>query len=149
MLAAVALGAGYGVYFAIDQALVTEILPRENDRGRRLGAMNTAGSGAVAAAPLIAAPIIPAAGFSPLSVVAACLAIAAACSCGPSSPSHGSHSCFDRTTKVPNDHFRDCRVAVRGARPRQRRRSTAERHVAFLVETVGPAKSTLKRCSQE
>ncbi|WP_396453003.1 hypothetical protein [Actinomadura sp.] len=82
VLAAAALGAGYGVYFAIDQALVTEILPRENDRGRRLGAMNTAGSGAVAAAPLIAAPIIPAAGCSTLSVFAAWLP---PCSCGPSS----------------------------------------------------------------
>jgi MFS family permease len=78
LLAATALGAGYGVYFAIDQALVIEILPGESDRGRQLGVMNAAGSGAVALAPLIAAPIIPAGGYSTLYVLAACLAIAAA-----------------------------------------------------------------------
>ncbi|KAB2339994.1 MFS transporter [Actinomadura rudentiformis] len=76
MAAAAMLGAGYGVYFAIDQALVTELLPRARDRGKDLGVMNMAGSGAVALAPLIAANAVALGGYSALFILAASLAVA-------------------------------------------------------------------------
>ncbi len=76
MASALVLGTGYGVYLAIDQALVTEVLPLERDRAKDLGLVNAAGSGAVALAPLVAAGTLLAGGFSALFTGGAVLAVA-------------------------------------------------------------------------
>lgn len=76
LASAAVLGAGHGVYLAIDQALVTEVLPRDRDRAKDLGLITAAGSGAVAAAPLVAAGTLLAGGFSALFTAGAGLAVA-------------------------------------------------------------------------
>ncbi|MBO2447213.1 MFS transporter [Actinomadura barringtoniae] len=76
MPAALVLGAGYGIYLAIDQALVTQLLPRARDRAKDLGVMNMAGSCAVAICPAVAATAVAAGGFSGLFAFAAVLAVA-------------------------------------------------------------------------
>jgi MFS family permease len=76
LVSAAVLGTGYGVYLAIDQALVTEVLPRDRDRAKDLGLINAAGSGAVALAPLAAAGTLLAGGFAALFTTGAALAVA-------------------------------------------------------------------------
>jgi MFS family permease len=76
LASAAVLGAGHGVYLAIDQALVTEVLPLERDRAKDLGLINAAGSGAVAVAPLVAAGTLLLGGFSALFTAGAGLAVA-------------------------------------------------------------------------
>jgi MFS family permease len=58
MAAAAVLGAGFGVYLAVDQALVTQVLPVAQDRAKDLGVINIANSGPQVLAPVLAAPII-------------------------------------------------------------------------------------------
>lgn len=58
MVAAFILGLGYGVYLAVDQALVTQVLPAAVDRGRDLGVINIANAAPQVLAPVIAAPIV-------------------------------------------------------------------------------------------
>ncbi|MFF2009674.1 MFS transporter [Streptomyces sp. NPDC058195] len=58
LAAAAVLGAGYGVYLAVDQALVTQVLPKAADRAKDLGVINIANSGPQVLAPALAAPII-------------------------------------------------------------------------------------------
>jgi MFS family permease len=58
LAAAAVLGAGFGVYLAVDQALVTQVLPEAQDRAKDLGVINIANSGPQVLAPAIAAPII-------------------------------------------------------------------------------------------
>ncbi len=58
MVAALILGLGYGVYLAVDQALITQVLPAAVDRGRDLGVINIANAAPQVLAPVIAAPIV-------------------------------------------------------------------------------------------
>ncbi|MFH8840482.1 MFS transporter [Streptomyces sp. NPDC017868] len=58
LVAAAVLGAGYGVYLAVDQALVTQVLPEAADRAKDLGVINIANSGPQVLAPALAAPVI-------------------------------------------------------------------------------------------
>lgn len=58
MLASLILGLGYGIYLGVDQALITQVLPRAIDRGRDLGVINIANSAPQVLAPVIAAPIV-------------------------------------------------------------------------------------------
>ncbi|MFD7425690.1 MFS transporter [Streptomyces sp. NPDC059818] len=58
IIAAAVLGAGYGIYLAVDQALVTQVLPEATDRAKDLGVINIANSGPQVLAPALAAPII-------------------------------------------------------------------------------------------
>lgn len=58
LAAAAVLGAGYGIYLAVDQALVTQVLPEAADRAKDLGVINIANSGPQVLAPAVAAPII-------------------------------------------------------------------------------------------
>ena len=53
LVAAVVLGAGFGVYQAVDFALITQVLPRAGDRAKDLGVINIA-----AALPQVLAPAI-------------------------------------------------------------------------------------------
>jgi MFS family permease len=58
MAAAAVLGAGFGIYLAVDQALVTQVLPAALDRAKDLGVINVANSGPQVLAPALAAPIV-------------------------------------------------------------------------------------------
>nr|WP_279507803.1 MFS transporter [Actinomadura sp. KC06] len=75
VVAAAALGGGYGAYLAVDQALVTQILRSDSDRGKDLGVMNMAGSAAVAVAPLVAAGGVDLGGYTLLFLLAGAMAV--------------------------------------------------------------------------
>jgi MFS family permease len=58
IVAAALLGAGYGVYLAVDAALITQVLPRATDRGKDLGVINIANSAPQVLGPAMSAPIV-------------------------------------------------------------------------------------------
>jgi MFS family permease len=58
MVAAVLLGAGYGVYLAVDAALITQVLPQATDRAKDLGVINIANSAPQVLGPALSAPIV-------------------------------------------------------------------------------------------
>jgi MFS family permease len=58
MVAAGFLGAGYGAYMSVDQALITQVLPDAQSRAKDLGIMNVGSVGPQALAPLGASLII-------------------------------------------------------------------------------------------
>ena len=58
VLAAAVLGLGFGVYLGVDQALITQVLPSDSDRGRDLGVINVANSAPQVLAPALAAPLV-------------------------------------------------------------------------------------------
>ncbi|MFJ6838334.1 MFS transporter [Streptomyces sp. NPDC091209] len=58
LVAASLMGLGYGVYVSVDQALITQVLPTEGDRGRDLGVINIANSLPHVLAPAIAAVLV-------------------------------------------------------------------------------------------
>ena len=78
LLAAALFGTGYGAYIAVDQALITQVMPKARDRAKDLGIINIAivCPGAIGA--LIAAPLVSLAGYSALFGATAAVAIAAA-----------------------------------------------------------------------
>ena len=53
--AAVLLGLSWGVFMAVDQALINQVLPKAEERGRDVGVMNLAVAGPNMAAPVLAA----------------------------------------------------------------------------------------------
>ncbi|TDB81851.1 MFS transporter [Actinomadura sp. KC216] len=75
VVAAAALGGGYGAYLAVDQALVTQVLRSESERGKDLGVMNMAGSAAAAVAPLVAAGGVDLGGYTLLFLLAGVVAV--------------------------------------------------------------------------
>jgi MFS family permease len=58
LTAAVLLGLGFGVYLSVDQALITQVLPTAEDRGRDLGIINIANSAPQVLGPALAFPIV-------------------------------------------------------------------------------------------
>ncbi|WP_329102903.1 MFS transporter [Micromonospora sp. NBC_01699] len=58
LVAAVLLGAGYGVYLAVDAALITQVLPVATDRGKDLGVINIANAAPQVLGPALSAPIV-------------------------------------------------------------------------------------------
>ncbi len=66
IVAAGFLGAGYGAYMSVDQALVTAVLPDAMDRAKDLGIMNVGSVGPQALAPLGASLIIGSLGGYPV-----------------------------------------------------------------------------------
>lgn len=86
LVGAVILGLGYGVYLAVDFALITQVLPRAGDRARDLGVINIANALPQVLAPAIAGPIITwfaahhshAEGYRALYLLAAAIGVAAA-----------------------------------------------------------------------
>jgi MFS family permease len=79
MVAAFILGLGYGIYLAVDQALVTQVLPTAVDRGRDLGVINIANAAPQVLAPAIAAPIVTgAAGYTGLYLLTAAITLLSA-----------------------------------------------------------------------
>jgi MFS family permease len=74
IVAAAIMGAGYGTYLAVDQALITQVLPTAKDRAKDLGVINIANSLPQVLGPAMAGPIITYAGGYP-SLYAACAGI--------------------------------------------------------------------------
>lgn len=66
MVAAALLGIGYGVYMAVDTALVTEVLPAAAHRGKDLGIVNIANAAPQVLAPALAAPVVAGLGGYPV-----------------------------------------------------------------------------------
>jgi MFS family permease len=66
LIAAGFLGAGYGAYMSVDQALVTAVLPDAQSRAKDLGIMNVGSVGPQALAPLGASLIIGSLGGYPV-----------------------------------------------------------------------------------
>ncbi|WP_432887638.1 MFS transporter [Kribbella sp. CA-245084] len=58
IVGAIILGMGFGVYLAVDFALLTQVLPSAQDRAKDLGVINIANSLPQVLAPAIAAPIV-------------------------------------------------------------------------------------------
>ena len=58
VVAAAVLGAGYGVYVAVDAALITQVLPTAADRAKDLGVINIANSAPQVLGPALSAPIV-------------------------------------------------------------------------------------------
>ena len=78
LVAAVLYGLGYGAYIAVDQALITQVLPAARDRAKDLGIINIAIVCPGAIGPLIAAPLVSLAGYPALFGATAVVATAAA-----------------------------------------------------------------------
>ena len=78
LVAAALFGTGYGTYLAVDQALITQVLPAARDRAKDLGVINVAivCPGAIGA--LIAAPLVSFGGYPTLFGATAVVATAAA-----------------------------------------------------------------------
>jgi MFS family permease len=66
LVAAALLGTGYGVYMAVDTALVTQVLPAAADRGKDLGIVNIANAAPQVLAPALAAPVVAGFGGYPM-----------------------------------------------------------------------------------
>jgi MFS family permease len=66
LIAAVLFGVGFGAYLAVDQALITQVLPAAKDRAKDLGIINIAIVGPAAIGPAIAAPITATLGYPAL-----------------------------------------------------------------------------------
>ena len=64
--AAALLGVGFGVYMAVDTALITQVLPAAADRGKDLGVINIANAAPQVLAPALAAPVIAGLGGYPV-----------------------------------------------------------------------------------
>ncbi|ASW57889.1 MFS transporter [Plantactinospora sp. KBS50] len=70
VVAALLLGAGYGVYLAVDAALITQVLPQATDRAKDLGVINIANSAPQVLGPAMSAPIVVYLGGYPTLYVA-------------------------------------------------------------------------------
>jgi MFS family permease len=66
LLAAVVFGLGFGAYLAVDQALITQVLPAAGDRAKDLGIINIAIVGPAAIGAAIAGPLVTFGGYSTL-----------------------------------------------------------------------------------
>ena len=64
--AAVLFGVGFGAYLAVDQALITQVLPEARDRAKDLGIINIAIVGPAAVAGAIAAVLVSVGGYPAL-----------------------------------------------------------------------------------
>ncbi|WP_322869743.1 MFS transporter [Streptomyces goshikiensis] len=75
--ASLVLGLGFGVYTSVDFALLTDVLPTAEDRGRDLGVINIANALPQVLAPVIAAPVVShLGGYTALYALAGFLALA-------------------------------------------------------------------------
>lgn len=70
MVAALILGIGYGWYLAVDQALITQVLPTAGDRAKDLGVINIANSMPQVLAPVLAAILVTSLGGYPTLFIA-------------------------------------------------------------------------------
>lgn len=75
ILAAAVIGAGFGVYLAVDVAMITEVLPGGGGHARDLGIINIANSLPQTAAPALAGVLVVGAGYPALFAVAAAITL--------------------------------------------------------------------------
>jgi MFS family permease len=66
LVGAALLGAGYGAFMSVDQALITQVLPDPAERAKDLGIMNVGSAGPQALAPLAASLVISSLGGYPV-----------------------------------------------------------------------------------
>jgi MFS family permease len=79
MVAAVLFGAGFGVYLAVDTAVVTQVLPAAANRAKDIGVINIAPSVSQALGPVLAAPVVAfLGGYPTLFVLTAVTSLAGA-----------------------------------------------------------------------
>ncbi|MGD0685338.1 MAG: MFS transporter [Streptosporangiaceae bacterium] len=74
--AAVLFGVGFGAYLAVDQALITQVLPAARDRAKDLGIINIAIVCPSAIGALLAAPLVALGGYPSLFAATALVALA-------------------------------------------------------------------------
>jgi MFS family permease len=78
MVAAVLFGTGFGAYLAVDQALITQVLPSAASRGKDLGLINIAIAGPAAVGGLLAALLVTVGHYPALfASTAVCAAVGA------------------------------------------------------------------------
>ncbi len=75
LVGAALIGAGYGAYMSVDQALVTAVLPDPEDRAKDLGIMNIGSVGPQMFGPVLASVLITAVGYRWLYAAAGLLSI--------------------------------------------------------------------------
>ncbi|WP_395570477.1 MFS transporter [Streptomyces sp. BK79] len=68
-------GLAFGVYMAVDMALITKVLPRTADAGKDMGVINIANAGPQILAPTVAGWIVAAGGYGALFPVAAAISL--------------------------------------------------------------------------
>jgi MFS family permease len=68
-VAALLFGAGFGVYLAVDTAVVTQVLPAAANRAKDIGVINIAPSVSQALGPVLAAPVVAFLGGYPMLFV--------------------------------------------------------------------------------
>ncbi|MBV2209447.1 MAG: MFS transporter [Thermomonas sp.] len=73
MLAATLLGLGYGIYVAVEQALMSQLLPAASARGKDLGVLNIANSAPQVLGPAVAAVLVTRLGGYPALYVVTAL----------------------------------------------------------------------------
>ena len=79
MLAALILGIGYGWYLAVDQALITQVLPTAGDRAKDLGVINIANSMPQVLAAVLAAVLVTSlGGYTSLYIAVAIITLVGA-----------------------------------------------------------------------
>jgi MFS family permease len=71
-------GFAYGMYIAVDQALLAEVLPDAKNQGKDMGILNIANTGPQIIAPIVAGIVVSIAGFQVVFGIAAALAVLAA-----------------------------------------------------------------------
>ncbi|WP_217251082.1 MFS transporter [Streptomyces sp. AC602_WCS936] len=71
-------GLAFGVYMAVDMALITKVLPRTADAGKDMGVINIANAGPQILAPTLAGWIVAAGGYEALFPVAAAVSLVGA-----------------------------------------------------------------------
>jgi MFS family permease len=74
LVAAVLFGAGFGAYLAVDQALITQVLPAAKDRAKDLGIINIAIVGPAAVAGALSAVLVDLGGYPTLYAATAVVA---------------------------------------------------------------------------
>ncbi|WSQ14344.1 MFS transporter [Streptomyces sp. NBC_01231] len=75
------LGAGgfaYGIYIAVDQALLANVLPNGDDRAKDMGILNIANTGPQILAPIASGLVVTAVGYRSVFVIAIVLAVVSA-----------------------------------------------------------------------
>jgi MFS family permease len=71
-------GFAYGMYIAVDQALLAEVLPDAENQGKDMGILNIANTGPQIIAPIVAGVVVSIAGFQLVFGIAVALAVLAA-----------------------------------------------------------------------
>jgi MFS family permease len=74
-VAAIIFGTGFGAYLAVDQAMITQVLPSAETRGKDLGLINIAISGPAAVGGLLAALIVTLTGYHGLYAATTVVAV--------------------------------------------------------------------------